>query len=197
MTTGGLGYCWGDNTDGQLGDGTNSPSNTPVAVTGSLTFTEIAAGGGHSCGVTTGGNIYCWGLNTDGQLGKADFSSVNAPAAIFGGQTYSAVDAGAQSTCAILAGGGAGPSGKCWGGNLGYQIGNGDTVSVATYVTPAAILAPTASRITTGSRHACIVTTTKLVYCWGRNREGQAGIGIFAAATLPNIAVPAKVIGQP
>ncbi len=197
VTTGGLGYCWGDNTNGQLGDGTNSPSNVPVAVTGSLTFTEIAAGGGHSCGVTTGGNIYCWGLNSDGQLGKADFASVNAPAAIFGGQTYSAVDAGAQSTCAILAGGGAGPSGKCWGGNLGYQVGNGDTVSVATYVTPAAILAPTASRITTGSRHACIVTTTKLVYCWGRNREGQAGIGIFAAATLPNIAVPAKVIGQP
>ncbi|MEO8138102.1 MAG: Ig-like domain-containing protein [Gemmatimonadota bacterium] len=197
VATGGAAYCWGLNADHQLGDGTTSPQNVPVAVTGGLSFASIAAGGGHTCGIATTGNIFCWGLNTDGQLGVAAADTFRvAPTQIFGGQVYSAVDAGAQSTCAILAGGGTGPSGKCWGGNLGYQIGNGDTVSVATYVVPTAISAPTASRISTGSRHACIVTTSKLAYCWGRNAEGQMGIGIFSPSP-PNIAVPTKVIGQP
>lgn len=195
VTTAGAAYCWGDNTTGELGDGGNSPSNTPVAVTGGLSFTSIAAGGAHTCGLATTGNIYCWGENHDGQLGKADTLDVATPTQVFGGQVYSAVDAGAQSTCAILAGGGTGPSGKCWGGNKGYQVGNGDTVSVATYVVPTAISAPTASRISTGARHACIVATTKLAYCWGRNGEGQVGIGVFSVP--PNIALPSKVIGQP
>jgi len=197
VTTGGAAYCWGDNASGQIGDGGNSVSNTPVAVTGGLTFSTIAVGEAHACGIASSGNIYCWGENHDGQLGKADTLDAAVPTQVFGGQVYSAVDAGAQSTCAILSGGGAGPSGKCWGGNLGYQVGNGDTVSVAHYVVPTAILAPTASRITTGSRHACIVTTTKLAYCWGRNAEGQMGIGAFTVSAPFNIAVPTKVIGQP
>jgi alpha-tubulin suppressor-like RCC1 family protein len=197
VATGGAAYCWGANGSSQLGDNTTSPSNVPVAVSGGLTFTTISGGGLHTCGIASSGNIYCWGTNADGQLGTPSVASSATPTQIFGGQVYSAVDAGAQSTCAILSGGGAGPSGKCWGGNLGYQIGNGDTVSVAVYSTPTAILAPTAKRITMGSRHACIVTTSQLAYCWGRNAEGQVGIGSFNAATLPNIATPSKVIGQP
>jgi alpha-tubulin suppressor-like RCC1 family protein len=81
VVTSGAGYCWGDDTFGQLGispsvlvDHCGSQrlpcSKVPVAVVGRQLFTEISTGpGSHSCGVTTRGNLYCWGLGLSGQRG--------------------------------------------------------------------------------------------------------------------------------
>jgi alpha-tubulin suppressor-like RCC1 family protein len=69
LTATGIGYCWGRNSDGRLGDGTTTSSNTPVAVGGGLTFAAISAGDNMTCGVTTGRVAYCWGNNQYGQLG--------------------------------------------------------------------------------------------------------------------------------
>jgi len=87
---GGVGYCWGGNTSGQLGNGTMTTSTTFVAVAGGLNFATVSAGGSHTCGVTSsnppssptaGGGVYCWGDNTYGQLGnswtKSRFLPVN------------------------------------------------------------------------------------------------------------------------
>jgi alpha-tubulin suppressor-like RCC1 family protein len=51
-------YCWGD---GPLGNGTQSSSTRPVAVSGGLRFLQVTVGDGHSCGVTTDNRAYCWG----------------------------------------------------------------------------------------------------------------------------------------
>jgi len=64
LTTDGAAYCWGDNGNGQLGDGTTDSSTVPVPVTGGLTFKAVNAGSYHTCGVTTEGAIYCWGTTT-------------------------------------------------------------------------------------------------------------------------------------
>ena len=72
LTTGNIPYCWGLGTSGQLGRGSNTNSNIPVAVdmtnvTGS-TFDSIQSGSEHSCGLK-GDDLFCWGKSGNGQLG--------------------------------------------------------------------------------------------------------------------------------
>lgn len=69
LTTLGTAYCWGDNGDGQLGDGSTTSRLTPQAVAGGLVFTAITARWNHTCASTATGAIYCWGQNDSGQLG--------------------------------------------------------------------------------------------------------------------------------
>src|SRR2546430_3935126 len=68
LSTDGTAYCWGDNTFGQLGDGTVTERDTPVAVAGGLRISRISAGADHTCGVTPAGGAYCRGDNNAGQL---------------------------------------------------------------------------------------------------------------------------------
>jgi alpha-tubulin suppressor-like RCC1 family protein len=79
VTTNQLGYCWGDNTYGQLGNGSYTGpedcagaacSTRPVRVVGGLPFQGIQAGERHSCGLTPNKVGYCWGSNASGQLGS-------------------------------------------------------------------------------------------------------------------------------
>jgi alpha-tubulin suppressor-like RCC1 family protein len=70
LTGNGAAYCWGSNSNGQLGNGTIGGTNSVAApVGGGLTFVSLSAGGFHTCGVTPDGAIYCWGWNGAGQLG--------------------------------------------------------------------------------------------------------------------------------
>ncbi len=84
LTTGGVAYCWGTNSEGELGNGTQVPSPTPVAVSGGLAFARLTTGQNHSCGVTTGGVAYCWGLNVFGQLGNGSVTGSLTPAKVLG-----------------------------------------------------------------------------------------------------------------
>jgi len=65
----GRAYCWGDNTFGQLGDGTTTARATPTPIAGGYSFTSISAGLAHACGLSTSGEAYCWGMNNARQLG--------------------------------------------------------------------------------------------------------------------------------
>jgi alpha-tubulin suppressor-like RCC1 family protein len=71
--------CWGQNAEGELGDGTTQGGSTPVTVkkenaTGPLTdltgVTSVAAGFEHTCALLANKSIWCWGNNTAGQLGN-------------------------------------------------------------------------------------------------------------------------------
>jgi alpha-tubulin suppressor-like RCC1 family protein len=71
--------CWGDNTFGQLGNGTTTPATSPVVVSPSLRFAAVTAGAGHTCGVTTEGAALCWGRNNTGQLGDGTTDDRSEP----------------------------------------------------------------------------------------------------------------------
>jgi alpha-tubulin suppressor-like RCC1 family protein len=79
-------YCWGGNRNnyGQLGDGTTIGRLTPVAVKGGLYFSEVSAGGYHTCGKTSAGVGYCWGYNGPGQLGDGSRTNRLRPRAVVG-----------------------------------------------------------------------------------------------------------------
>jgi alpha-tubulin suppressor-like RCC1 family protein len=76
--------CWGENSQGQRGDGSTSYSSVPVAVTGGHVFTEIVAGGGHTCGLAVAGDLWCWGANLAGQVGVPMRSDTRVPRRVRG-----------------------------------------------------------------------------------------------------------------
>jgi alpha-tubulin suppressor-like RCC1 family protein len=69
LTPAGVAYCWGNNFDGGLGNGTVTNRTSPVAVAGGLTFAGITSGASHTCAWTQAGTAYCWGDNAEGQIG--------------------------------------------------------------------------------------------------------------------------------
>jgi alpha-tubulin suppressor-like RCC1 family protein len=84
ITTDSLAYCWGANTNGQLGDSSQIDRPSPVLVHGGLRFTEVHAGAAFTCGLTDGLVLYCWGDGTQGQLGRSFLASSSVPVTVAG-----------------------------------------------------------------------------------------------------------------
>ena len=125
LTSAGVAYCWGENTLGQLGNGSTTNSSTPVAVSGGLTFSTLASGRDHNCGLTSAGAAYCWGGNGLGQLGNGSTTSSSTPVAVSGGLSFTALATGEFHTCGLTSAGAA----YCWGRNIFGQLGDGTTTN--------------------------------------------------------------------
>ncbi len=75
-------WCWGWNSSGQLGDGTNTDRTAPVQVQDLTDVAFISSGDSHTCAITNAGVAYCWGANQQGQLGDNTNQRKNAPVEI-------------------------------------------------------------------------------------------------------------------
>ncbi len=84
LDTRGASFCWGDNTYGELGDGSTVSSNVPVAVDVSRVLagkalTQITAGAYHVCAQDSADAAYCWGDNNQGDLGNGSTTQSDVP----------------------------------------------------------------------------------------------------------------------
>jgi len=194
LTAVGAAYCWGSNYFGQLGNGSNTNSATPVVVSGGLRFITLASGTDHTCGLTRAGAAYCWGEGSWGQLGNGSTTNRNGPVPVSGGLTFSVLVAGGYGTCALTDIGAA----YCWGENLAGQLGNGSTTGPdlcngrACGATPVQVSGGVtfAALARGGGYHRCGLTFFGVTYCWGRNSNGQLG-----DSSTTNRVAPAPVSG--
>ncbi len=172
-------WCWGDNNDGQLGDGTFEDAFEPQQVPGLSDIVDVDVGTWHSCAVSGAGRTWCWGEGIRGQLGDG-VGDVSNPVPRELDVELAAISAGGVHTCGLDFDGGA----WCWGDDANGQLGDG---RIGRDGAPDDLGAGDDWRsISIGHRHACGITGVGL-QCWGRNGHGQVGNGSTARALVPAI----------
>ena len=199
--------CWGDNTYGQLGDGsttdTNAPSSTAIDLGAGRTAVAVSVLSDHTCAILDNGEAKCWGLGSYGKLGIGGSHTAPSSTAIDlgAGRTAVALSAGIHHTCAILDNGEA----KCWGYDFHGQLGDGGSnsnqlspVSVSgsetwDYSTEQSSISSTSSsfpyandKVSTGIYHSCAILDNGELKCWGRNNYGPLGDGTNTDTDAPS-----------
>jgi alpha-tubulin suppressor-like RCC1 family protein len=175
-------YCWGSNTQGKIGVGSDDfdPVLAPVRVGTFEDWASVSGGGGHTCGVRRNGKLYCWGYDGTGQLGDGDGSAPhNAPVRIGAFEDWATVSAGREHTCGVRR------NGKlyCWGLDDFGRVGDGD--GDAPHNAPVRIGAfEDWADGSAGSYHSCGVRKIGKLYCWGDDEFGQVGDGADEVADL-------------
>jgi len=165
-------WTWGDNDDGQLGDGTFTTSTVPVQVTGLNGITAIAAGSNHTVALKGDGTVWAWGDNSNDQLGDGGIEKTSpVPVQVYGLNGVTAIAAGGFHTIALKGDG----TVWTWGLNIYGQLGNG------TFITnniPSQVPVFTGvTAIAGGGFHTIALKGDGTVWTWGWNIYGQLGNG--------------------
>ncbi len=193
--------CWGHNDQGQLGQGDTAARGdqpgemgadlTAVDLGTGRTATAVTAANNHVCALLDDGTVKCWGYHGGGILGQGDRTSRGdnpgemgdaLPVVALGaGRTATSISGNLFHTCALLDDG----SVKCWGFNGDGELGLGDTGNRGDGpgemgdALPAVDLGTgrTALAVSAGGYQTCVLLDDATVKCWGRNDEGQLGLG--------------------
>jgi alpha-tubulin suppressor-like RCC1 family protein len=185
-------HCWGNNSYGQLGDGTTANSLVPRRVVGvpAVRAIEIMVDGESStttsstCALDEAGGVWCWGLNNVSQLGRPANVTANPPALVPGLDNVSDLAVGRRFACAVRTDG----TVWCWGDNLDGQLGNGSIGGVSS--TPTAVPGVVgARRVFASLWSVCALLADTSLVCWGNNLTGQLGDGTRVTRGTP-LAVP-------
>jgi alpha-tubulin suppressor-like RCC1 family protein len=171
--------CWGDNSSGQLGGGSNATEPVPINyIAGTWQYLFNGGAGDHMCAIKSDGALWCWGWNENGQIGNNSTTYAPTPVQVGSDTTWVAGSVGSNSTCAIKSNG----TLWCWGGNTYGQLGNGSTD--ASLVPVQSTLTGVAT-VSVADDHACAVTTGATLWCWGKGTTGELGDGIGASSSSP------------
>jgi alpha-tubulin suppressor-like RCC1 family protein len=186
LSVAGKAYCWGMNTNKQLGDdgASGQLSASPVAVATTQTFKTIDAKGDQTCALTSDGDAYCWPRTLlSGQ-------TIATPSLIGGGLKFASIGVGYRHACGLTAQGAA----YCWGTNNTGQLGSASMVWQSD--TPVPVTGNlTFAEITAGNEHTCARTAGGQAYCWGSDQYGQLGDGeAYASGATPRLVEGAEQI---
>jgi alpha-tubulin suppressor-like RCC1 family protein len=182
-------WTWGSNAYGQLGNGNNTDSSTPVQVKNLSNVVAIAAGFYHNLAVKADGTVWAWGDNADGQLGNGTIVNSNVPVQmitavgppVINVANGVAVAAGLNHSL-VLTTGGILAAGDNTFGQLGRGNFTASHVAVATTAIPAAITA-----IAAGRNHSLALTSAGAVWAWGDDSVGQLGDGALVPQNAPEL----------
>ena len=178
-------WCWGDNQNGQHGDGTKKAKTQPTQVGSLSTWHSISAGSGHLCGLRTDGTLWCAG--SGGNLGDGTTTSSSVFVKVPSTKKWKSVSANNYVTCGIKSDG----TLWCWGYNMMGQIGDGTTkdgyspAQVGSNTTWHSVSVSFNARFTSGGI-TCGSQTDGTAWCWGSGHYGQLGDGTNKAKTTPS-----------
>ena len=168
LREGGTISCWGRNSHGQLGNGTENNSSLPVGVEGITDVTAIATGGDHSCALREDGSVSCWGTNRYGQLGNGTENSSSVPVEVEGITDATSIAAGENHSCALHQNG----TMSCWGTNRYGQLGNGQSGENANSSVPVRVAGITDATAIAASSGSCALREDGTISCWSASEFG-------------------------
>lgn len=159
--------CWGGNSYGQIGDGTEREARTPEVVRGLTDAIDVSASVANTCAVRSNGHIACWGSNLYGQLGDGTLESKTLPQDVPGLTDVRSVATGFEHVCALKTDG----SVWCWGNSDYGQLGTGNKQASKT---PVMVPIPNdVIHLAASNLHTCALRADKTVWCWGHNDDWQ------------------------
>lgn len=172
-------WGWGDNSLGQLGDGTRTSRLEPVQIPGLEKTQAVAGGYVHSLALDGRGGLWSWGSNLYGQLGTSEVAESLQPRRVALPRPVVAIAAGWFFSLAVD------DIGQvwAWGRNSRGQLGSGSTTDSAR---PQVISGLAAIRfVAAGHQHGLAMGRDGRVWGWGANDYGQVGVSRTDEMSLP------------
>jgi alpha-tubulin suppressor-like RCC1 family protein len=177
-------WAFGENSQGEIGDGTTTMRTTAVQVTGLTGVVAIAASRNSSYALQSdgagGGILWAWGSNQYGELGDGSTVMRTTPVRVLGISNASAITASKVGYFALAVGGDGGVYG--WGQNNEAQLGVGDTSnrSIATRLP----VIRAARLISAGTQHSVAADATSRTWAWGYANTSALGVGPLGSPEL-------------
>jgi alpha-tubulin suppressor-like RCC1 family protein len=190
-------FTFGDNRYGQLGDGTNQDRFVPIEITQSFllnqdeTITKLFSGWGHSAAISSKNKVFTWGRNDSGQLGNDSNTHKDSPQDMTKhfelslNETIITMSLGWGHSAALTSNSRL----MTWGKNDSGQLGDGttDNTNIPIDITNKfrVLEQDNIQKISLGSSHSGMLTSSGRIFMWGRNVYGQLGDGSANSKSLP------------
>ena len=176
---GGAAWAWGWGYQGPLGNGGNTQTAVPVAVTGPNNVTAIAGGAFTGYALRSDGTVWAWGSGTVGQLGNGGTVNSLVPVRVSGLTEVTAITGGGFTGYALRSDG----TVWAWGNGTVGQLGNGGTLNSPVPVRVLGLSGVTAIAAAGSTGYA--LRTDRTVQAWGTGTRGELGNGAAVNSLVP------------
>jgi alpha-tubulin suppressor-like RCC1 family protein len=182
--------AFGDNSTGQLGDGSSvSIADYPVTVLGLSDVVKVVAGSMHSAALRRDGSVWVWGRNTYGNLGQgsADATPHATPAQVPGLTGVVDIATGRDHVLALHSDG----TVSSWGLDASGQLGFGEVFLDDQSASPVKVKGLTDARAVFANANMSYAQRADgSLVSWGQNFNGQLGNGGKTDTNVPTASVP-------